>query len=218
MAIAFIGTEYSYSLASFYATVGAPTGTQDDDLMVAMVWCTVDASSTPPSGWTLRAIVGTRAVFTKVASSESGTYNFYQVGGTPYPIAARIWSYRGGFDVADPIDVASGAAYTTFNDILRAQTFSVTNENSNIIFIGDVYSATAITISPPTSPTTFSEDSEIGSNSHYMYAASCLWSGNGLTGDMDATISASKNNKFAAALALNPKVNLNNPILVSMGF
>jgi len=209
MATAFINTEYAYSSSSLFATVGAPTGTQDDDLMIAMVWCTVDASSTPPSGWTLRAVVGTRAVFTKVASSESGTYNFYQVGGTPYPIAARIWSYRGGFDVADPVDAVSGAAYTTFNDILRAQTFSVTSENSNIIFVGDVYSAAAITISPPTNPTTFNEDSEIGSNAHYMYAASCLWSGSGATGEIDATISASKNDKFAAALALNPSSTAN---------
>ena len=104
----FIEYEDAYNNGATAQTVDipAPTSVIDGDLMVAIIGSdtgdvgTPDVMATVPTGWTLRDItgynttIGTVALYTKVASSESGTYDW--VWTSSDPTSAFMWVIRGG--------------------------------------------------------------------------------------------------------------------------
>lgn len=195
-------------------TLDVPSGVADNDILFAILKHALGSSEQPnsaPSGWTLvaheyEATSGsTYSLYWKIASSESGSYVWgYASAGRNGGVCV---AYRDWFDTADPIDSYSSTSYTTADTTLRAASFSVAAANSAVIFLGAVHrGGSACTFSPPTNPSTFTEDVDRwDTNSRAaITVASLVWSGSGSTGDIDATISGSEGGKHAFAISLNP--------------
>lgn len=216
----FIATSSAFVFSATSVSPSAPAGTQDDDLMIAIVCGLQSPSSTPPSGWTLLAAGGAYfRSFYKIASSEAGTYTFTQ--GAAGKMRAQIATYRGGFDIADPIDAISNTQYTVIDTELRADSFTVSSDNENIIFLGGSYNTGSVqTFTPPTNPGTFTEDVDDGESTSDISVefAHYLWPSSGVTGNISAVISSSSNSKHAFAVSLNSAILISNSLMLSMGF
>lgn len=192
-------------------TCNKPTGTADNDYMLAFVKRVSEAAPTSvPSGWTLLAdnIVGgsnSLWLYGKLASSEGADYTW--TWADSLRTGVTIATYRGDFDTADPIDVVSNTAYTTSNTTVRAASVSASSANSVIIFAGAIHGSAAVTFTAPSVPSSFSEDVDTqgdGSGRFSRTFARLAWSGSGATGDMDATASATATDKHAFAVVFNP--------------
>lgn len=207
----FIATNVYDNSSSTTIVITKPTGTADDDIMFALLKRVgqVDPTGTP-TGWTLEG-TGNEATSTsrywlyrRVAASEGADYTWTwaalaRSGGT-------IATYRGGFNIADPIDVVSNTGYTTSDTILRAASMVVAAANSSLIFLGGGHFSASQTYTAPTVPGTWVEDHDSW-NSGSRFAreiCSMVWSSSGATGNMDATISATAQAKHAFAVALKP--------------
>lgn len=188
-----------------------PTGTVDNDYMLALVKRVSEAApTTVPTGWTLLAdnlVGGGNSVwlYGKLASSEGASYTWTWADSLRTGIT--IATYRGDFDTADPIDVVSNTAYTTSNTTVRAASVSAAAANSVIVFAGTVHGSAAVTFTAPSVPASFSEDVDTqgdGSGRFSRTFARLAWTGSGATGDMEATASAAVTDKHAFAVIFNP--------------
>lgn len=212
MAFAFVAvTNHAGSASTATITITKPSGTADNDIMVAWIKHNAnEAESTVPTGWTNRGELWNAGsssffrIYTKVASSEGADYTW--TWATAARTGGSIVTYRDGFNTSDPIDVVSNTAYVTSNTILRAAGVTVASTGSPIIFVGGTHSSTSQTFTPPTNPGTFAEDVDFhdtGSRGARTFA-SLVWGSSGATGDMDATISATTVSKHAFAIVLKP--------------
>lgn len=192
-------------------TVTKPTGTVDGDMMFALVQHRTVYSNSAPSGWTLLgqgsggASNGFFELWYKVASSEGADYT-WGFSATERVLLV-VLTYQGGFfDTGTPIDVVSNTGYTTSNTTARAASMTVATANSPLFHFACVFRTSSTTFTPPTSPTTFTEDYDSGGTNPDMWngVSSCEWSSSGATGDMDSTISAALTAKHAFAVALKP--------------
>jgi hypothetical protein len=211
-------TETYVDLASlttpFNITVTKPTGTVDGDILFCWIgWYnspnpgTIDST---PSGWMKLGDYTVKldkyALYYKIAASEpsSWTWSFTE---TVYTRAVCSCYTGGDFDPNDPIDVVSNTAYRTDNVNCIAASMAVSAINSPLIFWGGACTATAKTFAKPSVPTTdWIEDDDAGNTTSYFWTEVCsmIWSESGATGDMIATISATRILKHAFAVALNP--------------
>jgi hypothetical protein len=137
MAIAFraVATNTATSSPSS-VTITKPTGTVDNDVMLAGLSCD-GGSITPPAGWTLvQSLPSTDAdqifeVYRKVAASEGANYQFNLSG--VFEVVGAIVSYSGcdtttpvnqsseragGSDEADPQTVVATAITPSVNDCM----------------------------------------------------------------------------------------------------
>lgn len=198
-------------VANTSGTVNLPTGTVNGDIIFALVQHRGVYSNSQPSGWTLLgqgsggASSGFFELWYKVASGEPANYTW----GFSASERIRILniSYQGGFfDTGTPIDVVSSTGYTTSNTIARAASMNVTAANSPLFHFACVFRTSSTTFTPPTSPTTFTEDYDGGNTGPDMWneVSSCEWSSSGATGNIDATISVSIGTKHSFAVALKP--------------
>lgn len=202
--------EYNSS-SSGSGVVNLPTGTVDGDLQFFVSSHRVSYSTASPSGLTLLAQgngganLGWFELWVRVASSEPSTYTWTYATNERVRILAL--TYIGGFfDTTTPVDVVSNTGYGTNNTTARAGSMTVTNANSALFFFANVFRTSAVTVTPPTVPTTFTDDYDGGSTNPDMWneVASCQWSGSGATGNMDGTISVSIASKAMFAVAINP--------------
>lgn len=195
-------------------TAAVPTGVTDGDLLVAAIcsYSTADPTSAP-SGWTLRGTADYKTyvkwhLYTKIASSESGSYTWSWSATTKRAVV--VAAYRGDFDTADPIDVISNTEYQTNNTTLRAASITLSQNNETIIFLGSQFILTNNTCSAPTNPDTFTEDVDTGDSTsdiyHHYYHLSGVSAG--ATGNIEGTLASSNYAKHAFAIALNPMSNL----------
>lgn len=112
-------------------TVNKPTGTVNNDVMVAFIYCSPPAAEpaiTPPTGWTLLGTCGDTDgvlhVYYRVAASEGASYVWSWASSTG-PFCGWISSYSGA-DTGNPVDVqsvaaaAAGASHTTSTIITSA--------------------------------------------------------------------------------------------------
>ena len=212
MAFAFIAAAHYDNSSSSSGVCNKPTGTAQNDLMLATVKH-ADAPNSVPSGWTE---IG-HGEDPASSSNEWMTYWKLAGGGEPadytwgFAAASRlgitIATFRDGFDTADPIDVTSDTDYTTTDTVNRAASMTVAAANSPLIFIGGTHiGGSGNTQTPPTNPATFTEHVDTW-NTGSRFArciASVIWTGSGATGNIDAAIDASNAAKHAFAVALNP--------------
>lgn len=195
----------------YQVSAAVPAGTANGDLMFAYV-TGYGQSVTANAAWTLIASYTARAdrywLYARVASSEPASYtwtfsttNRYAVVTTTY-IASTDFAVS---NVATDITV-SNSPYVTSDAINRAASFSVPNANSIILFFGGVYSSSSKTQTPPTNPGTFTEDYDAGDTNpdFWQEIAYYKWSGSGVTGNIDSTISLTSTTKHAFAIALKP--------------
>lgn len=209
MAFAFVATAEYNSASSSSGVCAVPTGTVDNDGIFALVMHETEYSNAVPSGWTslgqnTTGALGNVELFFRKAASEPAdhTWGF----ATANKLRILMVTYRDGFDLTTPIDVVSNTAYTTSNANCRAADMTVAAANSPIIYFGALKRTIATTYTPPTSPTTFTEDYDGGSVAPDFFneIASVVWSGSGATGNIDGTMSVSLTNKHAFAVAMKP--------------
>lgn len=203
---AFVATSSTNNSASTI-TVAKPTGTVDNDIMFAEIYCQGGQPTTVPSGWILlgtkQISIGWLNVYFKVASSEGASYIWGTSGSTTWD--GTINTYRGGFNISNPVSFETfvNTTYNTNNTTVRAASTNVIKQNSPLIFFG--LATGGKTFTPPTG---FTEDSEYTSN-HTSTIASKVWTSYGATGNIDATLSASAStDKHAMLVALNPEINI----------
>lgn len=194
-------------------TVDVPTGTADNDFMVCAIKYPSSETLTAPAGWTLPAngsytdttVSNTiMRVYYRLASSEPASYNW--TIGVAGRFGGSCYTFRGDFNTSTPFDVDSSTAYVTSDTTTRA-VLTTSAANEPIIWLSVGHSSTAVTVTPPTVPTTFTEhtDEHDGGSRFYRSVASVLWTGSGATGNMDGTLSATAANaKHAFAIALQP--------------
>jgi hypothetical protein len=207
MATTFVSTSSDFSSGATSLSPSVPASVQDDDLLLAIVTLNVGQSiSSAPSGWVSLGNSTSQEsyLYWKLASSESGSYTWSWA--TTCKCRIQVAAYRSGFNTGDPIDAVSNTDYTTFNTVLRAASFSVTSDNSTLIFAGYCDSTSSKTFTPPSNPGTFTEDVDAGetTSDNWITFAHFEWSSSGSTGDVDATISANENDKHAFCVSLNP--------------
>lgn len=188
-----------------------PTGTSDNDIMLACVVRRGDKTdpSTPPTDWTQLCgqdlIDGgdSRAwIYYRVASSEGSSYTW--TWAAPCRTQITIVSYR-DFNTSDPIDVYSNTAYTTSNATVRSASMTLSAANTPVINFAVVSDTTSYTFTPPTN---FDERADLDPLVRIMTEVSdYVYSSSGSTGDIDATASGTiAGGKHGFAVALNPAV------------
>lgn len=215
--MAFVASSYKEESGSASTIVNKPTGTADNDLMIAVIARSGGTTypNSVPSGWTLlpgRVSTGdTYSVYYRIASSEGSNYTWGFSGAVN--ISARILTYRGGFNTTNPInlDCLSSIPYSTSNNTVRAASVGVNKQYSPLIFIG-IQTQAGETWTKPSVPTTdWVEDLESSSGPSYdsMEFCSMVWSSYGSTGDIDATFTGSATtNKHAFLIVLNPDISI----------
>ncbi len=160
-------------------TVSVPSGTLDNDVMVAIVVSAAIDLDTPPSGWTLREQqTGTQptfAVWTRVASSEPASYTW---SGANADVGA-ILTFR-GVSTANPFDI-DGAAGPTTSTAATAPSITTSNANAMVIAMQCVNDAAAPT-TPPSGMTERVDESAGGGNNFSMSVATVLQAAAGASG------------------------------------
>lgn len=211
-AATFVAVSHYNNAASASAAVTKPTGTVNDDIMFAVVMR--DTSAVPtvvPAGWALLGShingVYHQRLYWKLAAAEGASYTWTWAAAAK--TAITIGTYRGGFDIASPIDVVSNTEFVAApNTTVRAASMNVTSPNSSLFFFGTIYSTTVRTWTKPSLPTTgWVENYDGGATTSDFSRTidSMVWAGSGATGNMDATvITGGTTVKHAFAVALKP--------------
>ena len=210
MAFTFVATTRNYNSSfSTNLSINKPTWTANWDIMFLHILSLYSLSSpTPTVSWWTKLWQGrsTYELWYKIANNEWASYTIEWNQNIKW--TAVIATFRWWFNTEDAIDVFSNTIYDTSNTTLRAASMTVWVTNSPLLFFGWLYSTSSKTFTKPTSPTTdwvehydwWDTDSDIWSE-----ICSMTWTSSGSTGNIDATISASVDNKHAFAVALNPE-------------
>ena len=208
---AFVNAATYDSASSDSAEVAKPVDTAEGDIMFALINRTggkIEPNSTPEGWVTLGTDVGAfydvRLYYKIAEAAEPGTYTWgwAAAGKTKISIA----TYRGGFNIDDPIDVVSNTAYEVSDTTIRAASMNVSEVNSNLIFAGYLFSATAASSTKPSEQNNdWVEDFDNWDTiSDFLHTfCHCNWSGSGASGVMDAIGSGATTMKHAFAVALN---------------
>lgn len=209
MALAFINSSNADATGTS-VTCTKPTDTTNGDLMIALFVQRDDTAYTPASNWNQIATYQTTAVtatlYYKVASSEPSDYTW--TIDLSEQCSLDVVTFRGGFNISNPIDVVSNTAYTTLNSTVRAASMNVTNTNSLLVFcpIGHVSTSASYTFTTPTVPTSdWVEHFDTGNTTQDIFRSFCsmTWTSSGATGDIDSTMSiGSQTAKHAFAFAI----------------
>lgn len=186
-----------------------PSGTTDGDLLLAVATAhqeSPDGTITAPSGWTevathYNAEFGRVSVFSKIASSESGSYTW--TSSVNVRFACTTVAYYDGIHSSSPIEAVTNTAYVANGTVFRAAGVTTTATRS-LIFVGVSASNPPSTATPPTSPDTFTEDVDYGNNRRQRYFAHLDWGSSGSTGNVDAVSSEALTAKHAFLLVLTP--------------
>ena len=211
-ATSFVASSEYGDASSDSAVIAKPSGTVDDDIMFMVIESGTAYTNALPDGWTSLAQTNSTDFYElayKVASTEGSNYT---VGfAAAQPVKVTIVTYTGGFNVTDPIDTFSNTAYVVSNTSNTAVSMDVTHANSVLLFFGAVQGTSAVTQTKPILPTTdWTEDYDGGDtdSDFWLEASSMTWTGKGATGTMTSTLSTTKTNKHAFAVALKPVVEI----------
>lgn len=135
------------------ATVTKPTGTVDNDIMVAGVSITTAVAITAPAGWTIAyskiGSANSSYVFWKRASSEGANFAFTWSGNAN--AVATVSSYQNAVTTGSPFDFISGNANTSTTAwTTGAGTIQGSGRTAVAIFAGvDDTETTSFTFSTP---------------------------------------------------------------------
>jgi hypothetical protein len=207
----FISYTEDHSASETSVTLALPDGVEDDDLLLCQISIADRADNpTVPSGWTAfdYCDFGSSArvwLYYKVASSETGPYTWTWSAASNSRIRGTLVAYRGGFNPSNPIDTYSNYSNGDNDEYVTAGSITVSAEDSNLLFVGVRYGTSAVTLTPPTNPGTFTEDFDDGDvySDNWHYFCNYLWSSSGATGDIVGTASSSGAARHAYAIALN---------------
>ena len=207
----FIGADYNDEKTRDISC-NVPTGTTQNDIMFALVSMYSNTVRSVPTGW---------STLGSYTSSSDKYYLYYKIAGSSEPssytwgVQSNAWgsvtiaTYRGGFDIDDPIDTLSNTAYRTSNTAVQAASMNVTYGVSPLIFFGSVYSTSTLSFTKPSVPNTdWVEDLDYYNDSGDFGRTftSMTWGNSGPTGAISALSSLTTTTKHAFALALNPPI------------
>lgn len=208
----FVAVAHADASTGTSMSINKPTGTVDNDIMFALIKIPAQEALTA-TGWTLLGSPGydndtnssTRTYFLyKIAASEGASYTFSWT--TTGRNGGSVYTVRGGFNTATPIDVVSNTSYETSDTTARAAGMTVAAANSVVIVAVSTHTSTSETSTAPTVPSTFTEDVDVydGLSRNHRAFYRLDWTGSGATGNMDVTLSATNASKHAFAVALAP--------------
>jgi len=211
-ATSFVASSEYGDASSDSAVIAKPSGTADDDIMFMVIESGTAYTNALPDGWTSLAQTNSTDFYElayKVASTEGSNYT---VGfAAAQPVKVTIVTYTGGFNVTDPIDTFSNTAYVTSDTNNTAAAISTTYANSPLLFFGAVQGTSAVTQTKPILPNTdWTEDYDSGDtdSDFWLEVASMTLASAGSTGNITSTLSATKTNKHAFAVALKPVIGI----------
>lgn len=185
MAIAFRQKAESGPAVAANITISKPTGTVDNDIMIAGVAVEDDVAITAPAGWNSIGSVDHTGqpfdlyVYWKRASSEGASYQW------THSSAGRsgfIASYSGCITSGDPQDATATTNQGTGTS-LTATGLTTATANSMLIFVGGLW-LWSRTVTPPAS---FNE--RVDNTNTYL--ADLVQAAAGASGNKTATISGS---------------------------
>lgn len=212
MAFTFVASTNNVSTSST-VTGNKPTGTADNDIIFADIF-TKDSTlpSGIPSGWALLETVvngSQHAVYWKVASSEGSSWSWTSGGGV-FNTSITILTWRGGFNISDPIDISANNQDGTGTG-MSVSLGSVGAVNSPIIYFSSVTSNTTNT-KDATPISGWTDDYNAVTSSLRLLVSSLVWSSSGSFGNITSTLGVSTLGAFKGniAVALNPEVATNN--------
>ena len=181
-------------------TITKPTGTIDDDVMVAIITCNNSGQTvTPPAGWTSLQKDGTSygattEIFWKLASSEGVEYTF--TIGTEARNTGVIASFS-GCDIADVIDGSTVNNSSSTNQVALGITTGT--DNVMLVFLGGLDTSSTRTWTPPSG---FDEAIETDSVAPAEISYG-IQESQGASGDKTAVISGSSSG-ISSLVSLNP--------------
>lgn len=196
-----------------------PTGTAENDIIFALLKRADPTDpSAVPSGWaqvsgsaknTDSGFIAHWLYYKVAGGSEGADYTWTWAAGARS--GGTIITWRNGFDTANPINALSNTAYETSDTNCRAAALTVSGANSTLLFFGMVHdSADTVTFGTPNNPAsgiTWTERVDtisIGDSRFGRAIYDGVWTGSGSTGTIDSTMSHTKTQKHAFAVALNP--------------
>lgn len=197
----------TYSFSTNNLNVAIPSGTEDWDILFVVInaWYSVTWA---PAWWTFLLTgswAGTaKKLYYRIAASEPASYNWAQWGSWIFNISCV--SYRGWFNIDDPIDSVSSILYQTSNTSVVAS-WTVTDTSSPLIFIWVVYNPAVQTFTKPTELwNNWTEDLDWGSGvwDTSMVFCSTKWSGSWATWNITAIASSAVQDKYTYLIALTP--------------
>lgn len=215
MQLTFIGqSNYDYDANYNQVYAPKPPGTQNGDIMFALVMLGNNTITSVPTGWTLlkqqNAYYEFVWIYYKIANNEPTSNYTWEARFNKTVPSLTIATYRGDFDINDPIETFSSGNYVTSDTVLRANAISVSNVNTALLFIGFVGSNNTVT--KPTTPTNaWNEDinrrNELYSGrTNRRIFCSMIWSSSGSTGNVDGSIQNYNQGKAATLVALRPSI------------
>jgi len=209
MTITYVDTLASSSVSAAGFSPSVPGWVEDGQLLLTLLSIGNGESLTAiPDDWfeigtSVSPYVDWWHLYGKVADGEAGNYTW--TWETAQKCRIQLVGYSGDFNKSNPIGNVSNSSYITSDTTLRAASFNVPKANSDIIFVGGVYYSSSMSFTPPSNPGSFTEDIDAGDITADLWNtfAHYNWSGNGATGNIDATMSISTGSKHAFAFNLN---------------
>lgn len=211
MPFSFVSSAPAYASSTSSAVPSKPTSTAKNDIMFALL-SREDQSGEPnsvPSGWTRieynQSMINNfsyAGLYYKIAGpSEPSSYTWGWSASTGTRV--EIATYRGGFDIDDPIDASDIYTYITNNVLVTTGSIAVANDNSPLLAIGAVYRTSGVTFTAESGFTKDVDDGDSSSDFWNFFTHSIVASTGG-TGSIytDASISLAEKNAFI--VSLNP--------------
>jgi hypothetical protein len=151
--IEFVAYETANS-TSTSQTTNVPTGTLDGMVMLAVVAVNgAGATVNTPTGWvnegvisSTTAVSATHVLFSRTANSEPSSYTWN--GWTNNRCRATIMTYD-NVDTTNPVDNYS--AVSNLSSTVTALSVTVSNDNSIILFVGQMDASGSVSVSTPPS-------------------------------------------------------------------
>jgi hypothetical protein len=201
MAIAFRATAQDTETTGTSVVISKPTGTVDNDVMIAVIYLESSAVVTPPSGWTEFASGDLMAdtnphkgyAYWKRAASEGSSYTWSWTGSAWK--AGTINAYSGCETSGNPYDVLNSNVVHTSQT--STATVSTTTTVANTVLVWGATNYNAGTWTMPTTPGTFTQrgTGAAATLADYSYASAAA------TGNIIGGIGTTAEN-FAFVMAL----------------
>ena len=205
MAIAYRSSNSASNSSSSSVVITKPSGTVDNDVMLAIINANNDTTITPPSGWNLIRSYGYDAslltakisTYYKVASSEGANYTF-SLSGTVRN-AGAISSFS-GVKTSDPIDVENGRLGDVV-DPIYTPSITTNNNNEYLVYLASFDDVTSRTFTPDAAMTE-AVDSASASGCQIAYES---FPTAGATGTRTSTLSSGGTWGAGFIVALEPE-------------
>lgn len=202
-AVAFRATAQSTVATGTSIVVTKPTGTVDNDVMVAVLYRETNAAITQPGGWTLvctadnigTAIPNEMQMWVKRAASEGANYTWSWTGSEFKQ--GNISTYSGVITSGDPVDTFDCDITAASQTASPTLTISTTVANTMLVWGASNYNEGTWTF--PTTPGAFTQRGTSSAAGLGDY----LWSGSGASGNIIGGIGTASFTT-AGVIALKP--------------